>query len=174
MSNEKLELFNALLEGDIDAIEDLPDFVNPATGTYILLSTKAEVGERDTKDKKTGEAGKDGQIKVQFQITSVLEAAPTEQQLECVGNLTSQTFYGEFGVKQFKKLFGASVASLGYSGTGAMGTFIQALNNGVEFAGTFQRRYGQESIVNGEKQPAPVFSDLKAIMLSTDLQGEQA
>jgi hypothetical protein len=173
MSNAKLELFNALLEGDIDAIEDLPDFVNPATGSYILLSTKAEVGERDIKDKQTGEAGKDGQIKLQFQITSVLETTPTEAQLECVGNLTSQTLYGEFGVKQFKKLFGASVAALGFSGPGAMSQFLQALNNGVEFAATFQRRYGQETVVNGEKVPAPVYSDLKSIVLSTALEEAQ-
>jgi hypothetical protein len=159
-----------LLEGDIDAIEDLPDFVNPATGSYILLSTKAEVSERETKDKQTGETGKDGQIKIQFQITSVLEANPTEQQQECVGNLTSQTLYGEFGIKQFKKLFGPSVAALGISGPGAMGTFIEQLNNGIEFAATFQRRYGQETVVNGEKVPAPVYSDLKSIVLSTALE----
>lgn len=172
VSTAKLELFNTLLSGDLDAIEDLPDFVNPATGTYMLLSTKAEIGEREFTDKATGNKYMDGVVKMQFQITGVLEATPTEEQTGHVGNLTSQSYSGEYGVKQMKKLFGPTLAALNISGEGALQRFVDTLNNGVEFAATFQRRYGEEKVINGETQPRPVYSDLKAIMLSTELNAE--
>lgn len=167
MSSLKLEQFNSLLAGDIDAIEDLPDFFNPYSGAYVILSTKAEIGERETKDKLTGETVTDGVIKLQFQVTASLEGeAATEEQKAAIGNLTSLQFFGEYGVKQFKKLFLPVIQEMALTGEGAMTRFIDALNNGVEFNAVFQHRYGEEKIVNGEKQPAPRFSDIKAIMLS--------
>lgn len=171
VSTAKLEVFNSLLSGDLDAIEDLPDYVNPATGTYLLLSTKAEIADREFTDKATGVKYVDGVVKVQFQITGVLEATPTEEQLSHVGNLTSVQYSGEYGIKQIKKLYGPTLAALNISGEGALQRFVDALNNGIEFAGTFQRRYGEEKIINGEAQPRPVYSDIKAILLSTELGG---
>lgn len=166
MSTIKLDQFNAMLAGDIDAIEDLPDFINPVTGGYTILSTKAEIAERESKDKDTGAAVKDGVIKLQFSVVACLEATPTEAQQEAVNNVYGASFYGDFGLKQFKKLFSPVIKELGFTGEGAMLRFIDAMNNGVEFNAMFQHRYGDEKIVNGEKQPAQRFSDIKAIVLS--------
>lgn len=154
-----LENFNALINGNMADIEDLPDFVNPATGTYAAASVKCELGERD------GKQGKEGEIKIQFSITAVLEEVPTAEQEACIGNVASARFYGEYGVKQFKKLFAESSATLGFTSIGEM---INHLNNGQEFALMFKQRVVK---VDAAKQPLAVadwnyYSDVILVALA--------
>lgn len=154
-----LENFNALLNGAIDDIEDLPDFVNPDTGSYIGTTTKCEFGERD--NKKTQE--KDGEIVLHVQITAVGEETPTADQESAVGNVAGFRFYGEYGAKQFKKLFGEMAKQLNLS---TLAEVVQHLNNGQDLAVVLKKRVVPQPAVNGVAVDPAVFTDLKAVILA--------
>lgn len=154
-----LENFNALLNGNIDDIEDLPDFVNPDTGSYIGTTTKCEFGERD--NKKTGE--KDGEIVLHVQITAVGEENPTADQEAAVGNVAGFRFYGEYGAKQFKKLFGELAKQLNLT---SLSEVVQHLNNGQDLAVMLKKRVVPQAPVNGVAVDPAVFTDLKAVILA--------
>lgn len=153
-----LEQFNALLNGNIDDIEDLPDFVNPDTGSYVGTTTKCEFGERD--NKKTQE--KDGEIVLHLQITAVGEENPTPEQEAAIGNVAGFRFYGEFGAKQFKKLFGETAKQLNLT---SLAEVVQHLNNGQDLGVMLKKRVVPQPAVNGVAVDPAVFTDLKAVVL---------
>lgn len=155
-----LENFNNLVNGNLMDIEDLPDFVNPATGTYKLLSVKAELGERDASKTKSKQA--EGEIVLQVQVAEVLEENPTEEQLAAVGNLASFRFYGEFGVKQFKKLFAEMSQQLNL---GSVADVITHLNNGQEFGGVLNQRSMEDQNSTAVPKERKYFTDLKLATL---------
>lgn len=154
-----LENFNALVNGNMSDIEDLPDFCNPPTGAYLLLATKATLGERD------GKNGKEGELVIQAQVVSCLEDTPSDEQAACAGNLVSFKFFGEFGAKQFKKLFGDVAVQLGLP---TIADTLNHMNNGMEFVGMLKSRV---VTVDAAKQPLPVdqykhYTDLKLVTLA--------
>jgi hypothetical protein len=146
------------LNGNIDDIEDLPDFINPATGSYLGTVTKCEFGERD--NKKTQQ--KDGEIVLQVQITGVGEDSPTEEQAAAVGNVAGFRYYGEFGIKQFKKQFIDLAKQLNL---GSVSEVVTHLNNGQDIGLMIKQRIVPNPPVNGVAVDPSVFSDLKAVVL---------
>ena len=153
------ENFNALLNGEINDIEDLPDFVNPPTGGYVGTVVKCEFGEWENKKKKIT----DGEITLQIQVTACMEDSPTDEMSAAIGNVVGFRFYGEFGVKQFKKLFKEAAEGLTIT---SLVDLITHLNNGQDLAVILKQRVQANPPVNGVDTDPSVFTDLKAVVLA--------
>lgn len=153
-----IELMNALLAGDMDEIEDLPDFGNPATGSYMFKGVKAELGEKESNDGTV-----EGVLKVIFKVESCLEEEPTPEQQASVGILYSLNYRGENGVARFKRDFRSVGEALG---TRHLMDVVEAINNELEMAGAVKRNTLPGKVVNGEKQDDRQFTNIVSLVVA--------
>lgn len=125
--SEKVSLFTGLMGTSWDDIENLPDFANPVNGNYLMQVSKAEVRIDEENDKAS--------IGI---ICALVETVETDVPLETPypeGTLVSFRYFGDFGIKKFKKDFNQVREALGAStpeelldmleGTTVMGTLRQ-------------------------------------------------
>jgi hypothetical protein len=89
------EQFLALVETNIDNIADLPEYINPVPGTYIVGVDKAEVKDMDT-DKPYIHVGL---------LYKATQEQTGEQAEYAEGSPLGFRYYGELGIKRFKKHF---------------------------------------------------------------------
>jgi hypothetical protein len=94
---------DAMMDLEMDKVEDVPDFVTPPAGSYLLKVTEAKVEKYEQKDKADPKAAaKDAaRLKIFYEVAKTLECEglPVKE-----GSLFSESFmYTEDGVKYFKK-----------------------------------------------------------------------
>lgn len=96
--NTVLDL-DSILDGNLNAVKDVPDYVNPPTGAYTISIPKAEFTVK--KDKKGEQIGR---FVITYQVDSTLELADEEALPVADGSLFNETFtYTEQGLEFFKK-----------------------------------------------------------------------
>lgn len=94
----EVELFDALLDTDLDQIEDLPEFERFPVGIYQFKCEKGEV-KIDPEAQKAAITG-------MFSLVSVIEVAEDqEENVPKEGSLLGGMWGKEFGIKKFKKVF---------------------------------------------------------------------
>lgn len=100
---QKLAQFNALVEGNINDVEDLPDYATFGAGSYTVRGAAAKLNT----DK--------GSVNFTFEKLSLVEKADgtTDEEVPADGALLGVSFFGKFGVQKFKKLFAPHMTTLG-------------------------------------------------------------
>lgn len=104
-AEEKLAQFNALLDGDINAIEDLPEYAVFEPAGYNMRGASAGINAEK------------GSVRFTFEKLGLIEldakAEPSKVPVD--GALFGASFYGKFGLQRIKKLFAPIMAQLGYT-----------------------------------------------------------
>lgn len=152
-----LELFQALLEGNWDQIEDVKGFIVPPIGSYTLRTSKCEVGTN--KDKTQGA------INIIAEITGILELADPEalteeEQQKLIGAMTGTSFMGTFGLSKFKETFLGISAEMGL---GSAAQTIEAIAGGLDLVVTIGNRVDKER-VDDDGKPR-VYASWKTVIL---------
>ena len=93
---------DALLDTKMNEVQDVPDYVTPPTGIYMLSVTKSEVEKFDYPATKDKAAKKGTKIRIGYKVEQVVEC---EDSLPpAVGSLFSDNFQGTTeGLEYFKK-----------------------------------------------------------------------
>ena len=94
---------DALMDTPLDNVENVPDYMNPPPGNYVLKVTAAGIEKFDVKEdgKKTGEQG--NRIKITYAVIKTEEVAAGELPVPD-GTLFTEGFQGtEEGLKYCKK-----------------------------------------------------------------------
>lgn len=104
MSDTTLLDLDSLLDGTLDSVEDLPDYVTPPTGLYVLTLPECKL-ETFTKRGKDGAKDEPNQVRIRltYKVEGVLE---TEEGTypPADGSLFSDTFmFNDMGKAIFKK-----------------------------------------------------------------------
>jgi hypothetical protein len=97
MAQDQLLDLDALLDESVDNVADLPDYVTPPAGTYVLGIENVELQPYESKDKKTS----GHRINVTYKVITTVESeeAPVPD-----GSLFSERFtYNEQGKEFFKR-----------------------------------------------------------------------
>jgi len=143
MSTEALE---ALVNGSLSDIKDLPDFLNLPVGAYRLVGNKAGIEEIGQKK----EAG----LKFILEVKEVMELADEEATPPKIGDKTSFVYVGEFGIQKFKKTFTHVIADLG------VGSIAELLDKfeGLEFIVAIKQR-------KDKNDETKVYSEIQSIIL---------
>lgn len=104
-AEEKLAQFNALLDVNIDDIEDLPEYASFEPAAYTMRGTKAAINAEK------------GSINFTFEKLSLveLEDGANAEAVPADGALLGSNFYGKFGIQKMKKLFKPTMDKLGYT-----------------------------------------------------------
>ena len=92
---------DALLDSTLDAVPDMPDYLNPPTGNYVLSITEAEIKAGKPADPAKKQAAKAPRIVITYRVDSTVETdgVPVPDQ-----TLFTEGFQGtEDGVAFFKK-----------------------------------------------------------------------
>ena len=97
MSDEKMLDLDSMLEDTLDTIEEMPDYLNPPTGVYMLAVAKAPEIKKYKQD--------DGSERQSISLTlSVAETVETEETPVPDGTLFTQNFQGtEKGLSALKR-----------------------------------------------------------------------
>lgn len=97
---EKLAIATALMDTGWDDIEDLPEYELLAIGTYRLNIDKCECIV-------TTEEGKQGlRVTWTFSVIDCIELANEADTKPEPGTMFTQSYFGEFGIKFMKRIFG--------------------------------------------------------------------
>lgn len=91
------EAFESLVNGALDDIKDLPDFVRLPVGAFKLVGEKIGVEEMGK--------NKEGGLKMYFIVKETMELTDPEAQEPKIGDKVSFAYSGEFGLSKFKKVF---------------------------------------------------------------------
>ena len=95
---------DSVLDGNLNNVKDIPDYLNPPTGSYILSISKAEFKVVETKDKETGAKGKVGRISMTYKVEETLEIADPKELAVANETCFVESFtYTEQGLEYFKK-----------------------------------------------------------------------
>jgi hypothetical protein len=101
MSNDTILDMDALLDGNLGAVENVPDFVTPPAGDYELSIKDASIEKYDWPAKGDKKAQKGLQFKLVYQVDKTLD---TKDLPVADGSLFSRTYRAdEDGMKYFKK-----------------------------------------------------------------------
>lgn len=147
MSGENISKVSALLNTNWEEIENLPDFVAPQNGSYKFVVEKAEVKTDEDNDK----------ISV-LVIMSIKETVETDVPMETPypeGTLCSLRYFGEFGVKLFKKDWSHVQEAIGAASPAEV---IDQLA-GLEVFGTMRQRKDKDD-------PTKVFAEAVTIVMA--------
>lgn len=100
MTNETLLDLDSILDVDLGSVEDVPDYVIPPEGNYVLTCKEAKVDTYKDKETKVDIP----RIKVTMQVDETIELA-NEKELPVANNsLFTLTFQAsQDGLKYFKK-----------------------------------------------------------------------
>ena len=146
-----VELFNTLVSGDVSNIEDLPDYINPVPGTYAVRVVKSEAVVDDENDK--------AYIGMGYTLSHVLEVAnPADADTAgayAEGSPISERFYGEFGVKKFKKCFAQPMEAMNCQ---SIAEFLEQAD-GADLVVTISNRKDKED-------PTKVYSETRLAVLA--------
>jgi hypothetical protein len=105
MSQNTMLDLDSMLDETLDNVEDLPDYVEPATGVYMLGVADCKL-ETFTKRGKDGQPDLPNQVRIRLtnRIDGIEELEPNSYPVE-VGSLFSDTFmFNEMGKAIFKKV----------------------------------------------------------------------
>ena len=130
MSNENIEMTNALLNAGWNDIEDLPSYVDFPTGSYHVRCSKAEVKEPNPKDEKPDVA-----VRVHVELVAVLESTAESEKLPKVGDKAMFSFKGAEGIKRMK----AALMQVATAINAASPSELVDRLEGLEFAITVQQ-----------------------------------
>lgn len=97
--------FDALLDTNLENIEDLADFELFPKGVYQLMGGNVKIIEAD--------GDKDSGVQLTMSNVAAIELENPDEEPPKEGSLLSQRFTGEFGVKMMKKVFGDVMAKIG-------------------------------------------------------------
>ena len=102
---QKLAQFQALVSGNIDEVEDLPEYAVFGAGSYSMRGAAGKLNLEK------------GAVQMTFEKLELVEKADgtTDEEVPADGALLGSNFYGKFGVQKFKKLFSPHMATLGVS-----------------------------------------------------------
>lgn len=92
---------DALLDSTLDSVPDMPDYLNPPTGTYVLSIIEAEIKAGKPADPAKKQAAKAARIVITYRVDKTVETdgIPVPDQ-----TLFTEGFQGtEDGVAFFKK-----------------------------------------------------------------------
>lgn len=147
--SDQLNVFDAMLDTDVDNIEDLPEFETFAPGAYMLQAGKVKLVPADPSKEK------DGGVMLMFSNAGVMELAdPEGTEAAKEGALISASFYGEFGIKRLKAVFGDAMASVGAN---TLREFLDQFE-GLTFAAAVQNR-------KDKNDPTKVYNDIKSVVI---------
>ena len=138
------EQFLAMVDGDVNNIENLPDYIQPVPGTYMVAVDKSEVGGVE-----------DGKpfINVQLRLISTVEQ--TGEVAEYTeGSPMGFRFYGDMGIKRFKKLF---TPVFEQTGAGTISQLLDAMP-GMELGIVTSQRKDRDD-------PEKKYADLKLVVM---------
>lgn len=152
ISMSEVEMFEALLDTDIDNIEDLPEFETFPLGNYRFKCEKMELAVSVQEDKAA--------IKAIFSMQEVLELVNEEDEVPTEGALVSQQWGKEFGIKLFKKTFVENYEPLGIRTTRE---FVD-IAAGLEFIMTIGQRKDPEKL-DDLGQPR-IYNSIKTAILA--------
>jgi hypothetical protein len=150
----ELDLFNSMLGASWDQIEDLPDFVTPAVGDYLVRVEKCEVGT--SADKTQGAIKLIGKIEAVVELSNPSDVPPPE------GSLVGGNFVGKVGVQRFKKSMADVAEALGAEGPAQL---IEMLEGNL-LAVTFRQRADKEKIDPNTGKPV-VYPEWATIVLAS-------
>lgn len=104
MSETTILDLDALLDGTMDSVADVPDYVTPPAGTYVVKVDKAEL------EKYKNKAGEEKlRFRILYSIVSTIELADDKTPPVANGSLFTETFMADgdglaFFKRQAKKL----------------------------------------------------------------------
>lgn len=102
----ELQTWDALLDTDLDNIEDLPEFELFSKGIYNLVGKTVKIMEADPDNEK------DGGVMFVMENAGVVELENPEQEPTKEGALISTAFVGNFGMRKMKQVFGDVMTGL--------------------------------------------------------------
>lgn len=103
MSNNTILDFDALLDSNLSSTKDVPDFVTPPPGTYVLELTEAKLEKFKLKAKAGVRDTEQDAARIKFQY-KVAETVETKELPVADGSLFSESFMAnEDGLAFFKK-----------------------------------------------------------------------
>lgn len=90
---------DSILDMTLDGVKDVPDFVNPPSGAYIL-----SIGDAKFEIKKNKDNEKVGRFTVTYKVEQTIELASDKELPVADGSLFSESFtYTEDGIAYLKK-----------------------------------------------------------------------
>ena len=95
--------FTDLLDTDLEAIDDLPDYLTPVKGYYELGHEKVEQVTLETSD------GDIEAIKLTYSIARCIEKNNADDEDTPEGGMFTQTFPQGMGIQRMKKLYAAVI-----------------------------------------------------------------
>lgn len=145
-----------LLDMQMDTVADVPDYVTPETGLYMLSVTEGEI-------KKSKEAGKSARIVVTLRIDATVELAEGSMPV-ADGSLFTQSYMGtQDGLGYFKrdckKMLNQEELPAGLS----VRDMFDALKAGDSFKAriTTSKRTVQSKDADGNNLPAKTYTDVR-------------
>lgn len=102
---QKLAQFMALAEGDINDIEDLPEYATFEAGTYNVRGSGAKLNAEK------------GAVNLSMELVAMVELADdaNPEAVPAAGSLLGSNYYGKFGLQKMKKVFKPVMDVLGTS-----------------------------------------------------------
>lgn len=142
---EKLQQFNALLEGNWDDVETLPEFSLWPVGTYLVRFTKGVL------DREKGSVNLSAEL---VQVMELANPAADAGKEPAEGAPYSERFFGSFGLGKLKRYFGEISEAMGHSG---IVDFIDNIG-GLEFEATIGQRADKDD-------KTKLYNEIKALEL---------
>lgn len=100
MSNDTILDLDALLDSTMDGVKDVPDFVNPPAGVYMLRVKEAKSEQYTQKAKDGKPEQKALRLKIMYEVAETIE---TKEAPVADGSLFSESFMAtEDGLGYFK------------------------------------------------------------------------
>ena len=143
---EKIQQFNALLEGTWSDIETLPEFSLWPVGSYHIRLTKGVL------DREKGSVNLSAEL---VQVLELANPAADEGKQPAEGSPYSERFFGSFGLGKLKRFFGELSEAMGQSG---LVEFIETCG-GMEFVATVGQRADRDD-------KSKLYNEIKAIVVA--------
>ena len=90
---------DSILDMTLDGVKDVPDYVNPPTGNYVLSIEDSKFEIKTNKDKE-----KVGRFSVTYKVEETIDLASDKELPVADGSLYSENFtYSEDGIAYLKK-----------------------------------------------------------------------
>jgi len=108
-----MSLLDDVLDVNVDEVEDLPDYVDPAAGRYTVNISKVDTREVDCMDKESGTKVATPVVQITYEIVAVGELANPADLAPEAGSLFSESFFMKnpaFFKSYLKGIFGADMA----------------------------------------------------------------
>lgn len=141
-----------VLETNIDGVEDAPEFITPAAGSYILTVSEAKPEKYKTTDKESGEEIEKTRIKIIYSVVAVKELSDPEEAPPAAGSLFSEQFMtNPDGLSYFKRQAKNILGEDNIKGA-TIGAIISELSNGHTFSADVKLKVSKGKASDGSKR----------------------